>query len=62
MTKHWGYKLMFQEEEDGPEIDLLDYVNLSEEEEDKILNIDHILTSAYTNSLIDSMVPMTGPS
>jgi hypothetical protein len=27
---------MFKEKQDGPEIDLLDYVNLSEEEEDKI--------------------------
>jgi hypothetical protein len=27
---------MFKEEEDGPEIDLLNYVNLSKEEEDKI--------------------------
>jgi hypothetical protein len=36
MTKHWDCKLMFKEEEDGPEINLLDYVNLSEEEEDKI--------------------------
>jgi hypothetical protein len=33
MTKHWDCKLMFKEEEDGPEIDLLDYVNLSEQEE-----------------------------
>jgi hypothetical protein len=38
MTKHWDCKLMFKEEEDGPEIDLLDYVNLSEQEEDKIPN------------------------
>jgi hypothetical protein len=38
MTKHWDCKLMFKEEEDAPEIDLLDYVNLSEQEEDKILN------------------------
>jgi hypothetical protein len=29
---------MFKEEEDTPEIDLLDYVNLSEQEEDKIPN------------------------
>jgi hypothetical protein len=36
MTKHWDCKLLCKEEEDGPEIDLLDYVNLSEEEEDKI--------------------------
>jgi hypothetical protein len=36
MTKHWDCKLMFKEEEDGPEIYLLDYVNLSEQEEDKI--------------------------
>jgi hypothetical protein len=36
MTKHWDCKLVFKEEEDGPEIDLLDYVNLSEEEEYKI--------------------------
>jgi hypothetical protein len=28
MTKHWDYKLMFKEEEDSPEIDLLDYLNL----------------------------------
>jgi hypothetical protein len=28
---------MFKEEVKGPEIDLLDYVNLSEEEEEKIL-------------------------
>jgi hypothetical protein len=38
MTKNWDCKLMFKEEEDAPEIDLLDYVNLSEQEEDKILN------------------------
>jgi hypothetical protein len=38
MTKHWDCKLMFKEEEDGPGIDLLDYVNLSEQEEDKIPN------------------------
>jgi hypothetical protein len=38
MTKHWDCKLMFKKEEvNGPEIYLLDYVNLSEEEEDKIL-------------------------
>jgi hypothetical protein len=36
MKKHWDCKLMFKEEEDGPEIDLLDYINLSEQEEDKI--------------------------
>jgi hypothetical protein len=36
MTKHWDCKLMFKEEEDGPEIDLLDYINLSEQEEEKI--------------------------
>jgi hypothetical protein len=36
MTKHWDCKLMVKEEEDGPEIDLLDYVNLSEQEEEKI--------------------------
>jgi hypothetical protein len=29
---------MFKEEEDTPEIDLLDYVNLSDQEEDKIPN------------------------
>jgi hypothetical protein len=39
MTKHWNYKLMFEEEEDGPGIDLLDYVNLSEQEEEKIPNL-----------------------
>jgi hypothetical protein len=38
MTKHWDCKLMFKEEEDAPEIDLLDYVNLSEQEKDKIPN------------------------
>jgi hypothetical protein len=38
MTKHWDCKLMFKEEEDIPEIDLLDYVNLTEQEEDKIPN------------------------
>jgi hypothetical protein len=37
MTKHWDCKLMFKEEGDGPKsIDLLDYVNLSEQDEDKI--------------------------
>jgi hypothetical protein len=35
MTKHWDYTLMFKEEADEPYIDLLDYVNLSEEKEDK---------------------------
>jgi hypothetical protein len=44
MTKHWDCKLMFKEEEDAPEIDLLDYVNLSEQEEDKIPN-----NTSYTN-------------
>jgi hypothetical protein len=38
MTKYWDCKLMFREEEDGPEIDLLDYVNLSEQEEEEIPN------------------------
>jgi hypothetical protein len=38
MTKHWDCKLMFKEEEDTPEIDLLDYVNFTEQEEDKIPN------------------------
>jgi hypothetical protein len=38
IAKHWDCKLMFKEEDDGPEIDLLDYVNLSEQEEDKIPN------------------------
>jgi hypothetical protein len=38
MTKQWDCKLMFKEEEDAPEINLLDYVNLSEQEEDKIPN------------------------
>jgi hypothetical protein len=38
MTKHWDCKLMFKEEEDTPEIDLLEYVNLTEQEEDKIPN------------------------
>jgi hypothetical protein len=38
MTKHWDCKLMFKEEEDGPNIDLLDYINLSEQEEDKTPN------------------------
>jgi hypothetical protein len=44
MTKHWECKLMFKEEEDGPEIELLDYVNISEQEEDKIPN-----NTSYTN-------------
>jgi hypothetical protein len=35
MTKHWDCKLRFKEE-DEPEIDLLDYVNLLEQEEEKI--------------------------
>jgi hypothetical protein len=38
MTKHWDCKLMFKEEEDAPEINLLDYVNLSEQDEAKIPN------------------------
>jgi hypothetical protein len=38
MTKHWDCKFMFKEEEGGPEIDLLDYVNLSEQEEYNIPN------------------------
>jgi hypothetical protein len=38
MTKHWDCKFMFKEEEDTPDIDLLDYINLSEQEEDKIPN------------------------
>jgi hypothetical protein len=36
ITKHWDCKLVFKEEQDGLEIDLLEYVNLSKEEEDKI--------------------------
>jgi hypothetical protein len=36
MSKHWDCKLMFKEEEGGPEIDLLDYVIFDEEEENKI--------------------------
>jgi hypothetical protein len=36
MIKHWDCKLVFKEEEDRPENDLLDYVNLSEQDEDKI--------------------------
>jgi hypothetical protein len=36
MTKHWDCKLMFKQEDNGPEIDLLDYVNLSEQEADNI--------------------------
>jgi hypothetical protein len=35
MKEHWDCKLMFKEEVDGPEIDLLNFVNLSEEKEDK---------------------------
>jgi hypothetical protein len=31
-----GLQARVKEKEDGPEIDLLDYVNLSEEEEDYI--------------------------
>jgi hypothetical protein len=38
MTKQWDCKRMFKEEEDTPEIDFLDYVNLSEQEEDNIPN------------------------
>jgi hypothetical protein len=38
MTKHWDCKLVFKEEEGGPEIDLLDYVYLLEQEENKIPN------------------------
>jgi hypothetical protein len=38
MTKHRDCKLVSKEEEDNPKIDLLDYVNLSEQEEDKIPN------------------------
>jgi hypothetical protein len=44
MTKHWDCKLVFKEEEDSPEIDLLDYVNILEQEEDKIPN-----NTSYTN-------------
>jgi hypothetical protein len=37
MTTHWDCKLLFKEEEDGPEIDLLDNdMNPSKEEKDKI--------------------------
>jgi hypothetical protein len=36
MATRWDCKLMFKEEVDGPQINLLDYVNLCEEEEDKI--------------------------
>jgi hypothetical protein len=38
VTKHWDCKLMFKEEEDAPKIYFLDYVDLSEQEEDKIPN------------------------
>jgi hypothetical protein len=38
MTKHGDCKLMFKEGEDTPEIDFLDYINLSEQEEDNIPN------------------------
>jgi hypothetical protein len=34
--KHWDFNFMSKEEEDGSEIDLIDYVNPSEQEEDKI--------------------------
>jgi hypothetical protein len=44
MTKNWDCNLMFKEEEDGPEIDLLDYINLLEQEEDKIPK-----NTSYTN-------------
>jgi hypothetical protein len=50
MTKHWDCKLVFKEEEDGPNIYLLDYVYLLEQEEDKIPN-----NTSYSNFLIDSM-------
>jgi hypothetical protein len=38
ITKHWDCKLVFKEEGDTPEIDLLDYDNIMEQEEDKIMN------------------------
>jgi hypothetical protein len=44
MTKHGDCKLTFKEEVDDPNINLLDYVNLSEQEEDKIPN-----NTSYTN-------------
>jgi hypothetical protein len=60
MTKHWDCKLMFKKEEDTPEIDLLDYVNLTQQKEDKILNNPSYPMFVYTNSLIDSMALETG--
>jgi hypothetical protein len=60
MTKHWDCKLMFKEEEDCPEINLLDYVNLTEQEEDKIPKNPSYPNFGYTNSLIDSMALETG--
>jgi hypothetical protein len=62
MTKHWECKLMFKEEEDGSEIDLLDYVNFRSKTKTRFQKTAHIRTSAYTHSLIDSMVLKTGPS
>jgi hypothetical protein len=52
--------LMFKEEEDAPESDLLDYVNLSEQEEDKLPNNKSYNFFVYTNFLIDSMALETG--
>jgi hypothetical protein len=60
MTKHWDCKLMFKEEEDGPEIDLLEFVNLSEQEEDKIPNNTSYPNFCLYNFLIDSMALETG--
>jgi hypothetical protein len=62
MTKHWDCKLMFKEEEDGPEIDLLDYVNLSEQEEDKIPQNTSYPNLCLYNFLIDSMALETDPN
>jgi hypothetical protein len=60
MKKHWDYKLMFKEEEDGPEIDLLTTLIFRSKKKTIFPTICAIQTSVYTNFLIDSMALDTG--
>jgi hypothetical protein len=61
-TKYWDCKLVFKEEQGGPEINLLDCVNLSEQEEDKIPQNSSYPNFCLYKSPIDSMDSKTGPS
>jgi hypothetical protein len=60
MTKHWDCKLMFKEEEDGLEIYLIDYVNLSKQKKTRFPTTRPFQISVYPNFLIDSIALETG--